>query len=86
MKTGKCVPQATENATNVDQDMLIASPWEWWRAQMPITQDWAYLDHASVAPISGPASAAISRFNDEASRLGVTNWPSWAERLERLRS
>ena len=61
------------------------SPWQWWRDQMPITEQWAYLDHAAVAPLSGPAAEAIERFADEAARQGDTVWPKWAARIEQLR-
>ena len=52
---------------------------------MPITADWAYFDHAAVAPLSGPAAAAIREFTDQAAALGDTVWPQWAARLEHLR-
>lgn len=36
------------------------------RAEMPITRQYAFMDHAAVAPISGPAASAMRRFIDEA--------------------
>lgn len=36
------------------------------RAEMPITRQYNYLDHAAVAPISGRAAAAMARFIEEA--------------------
>ncbi len=52
---------------------------------MPIAPDWAYFDHAAVAPLSGPAAQAICEFADQASRLGDTVWPQWAARVEHVR-
>lgn len=36
------------------------------RAQMPITRQYNFMDHAAVAPISGRAAAALARFTEEA--------------------
>jgi selenocysteine lyase/cysteine desulfurase len=64
---------------------IACSPWAWWRDQMPITSDWAYFDHAAVAPLSGPAARAMVEFADQAARRGDTVWPQWAAGIERLR-
>jgi cysteine desulfurase / selenocysteine lyase len=61
-------------------------PWLWWRSLMPITEQWAYFDHAAVAPLPQPTAAAICDFADQAARLGDTLWPQWAEENERLRA
>lgn len=53
---------------------------------MPVTEKWAYLDHAAVGPLSRPAGEAIHQFADQAVREGDTVWPQWARRLEELRS
>lgn len=81
MKTGRSGPaQAPQAAADV-----ATSPWTWWRQQMPVAADWAYFDHAAVAPLSGPAADAVCEFADQASRLGDTVWPQWAARVEELR-
>ncbi len=67
------------------QDSVRSDPWGWWRSQMPVVEQWAYLDHAAVAPLSAPAAEAIREFADEAAREGDTLWPIWAEENERLR-
>src|SRR5258708_2413168 len=36
------------------------------RAEMPVTRQYNFMDHAAVAPISGRAAAAMRRFLDEA--------------------
>ena len=69
----------------LDLDLLRSDPWQWWRNQMPITQKWAYFDHAAVSPLSQPAVDAIERFARQASRQGDTVWPQWAASLATLR-
>lgn len=64
----------------------IENPWGWWRAQMPITKEWTYLDHAAVAPLCQPAADAIGRFAHEAATAGDTVWPTWAKRVEETRT
>lgn len=69
-----------------DFDTQIRSdPWGWWRKKMPITEKWAYLDHAAVGPLSMPAAAALRNYADEAEHEGDTVWPTWAGRVESLR-
>jgi len=52
---------------------------------MPITQQWAYFDHAAVAPLSQPATLALSRWLEQASQAGDTAWPRWAAGLAATR-
>ena len=35
--------------------------WEELRAAMPVTEKWAYFDHAAVAPLSGAGGAGAAR-------------------------
>ena len=55
------------------------------RAQMPITDRWAYFDHAAVAPISAPAKRAITEWAEQAATQGDTVWLQWERRVERTR-
>lgn len=55
------------------------------RAEMPVAQRWAYLDHAAVAPLSRPALEAITRWSREASEAGDIEWLRWANEVERTR-
>jgi len=64
---------------------IARDPWDWWRRQMPVTKNWAYLDHAAVAPLSAPAASAIVDFANEASQQGDTVWPQWAAEIDVLR-
>lgn len=73
-----CLPEA-------DLQTLRKSPWQWWRSQMPVTEKWAYFDHAAVAPLSQPAAQAIAGFTQQATESGDTVWPEWAARCEHLR-
>lgn len=56
------------------------------RSHMPVADRWAYLDHAAVAPISGPARAAIEQWASVAMNDGAVHYPDWTARLERLRT
>jgi len=59
--------------------------WIDFRRQMPIAQDWAYFDHAAVAPIPEPTREAVCRWADEACQSGDVVWPSWNRGIERAR-
>lgn len=52
---------------------------------MPVSKQWAYFDHAAVAPLPGPSREALERWGREASEQGDTVWPSWAARVEEIR-
>jgi len=56
------------------------------RAQMPITQKWAYFDHAAVAPISGPAERALRDWIEQAACEGDTVWLDWAQQVSETRT
>jgi len=55
------------------------------REQMPVTQKWAYLDHAAVAPLSGPAQQALGSWLEQAAEEGDTVWLDWAKQLNETR-
>lgn len=55
------------------------------RSDMPVARKWAYLDHASVAPLPAPAAEAIAAWAREATEEGDTVWPRWAQRVEEVR-
>jgi cysteine desulfurase / selenocysteine lyase len=59
--------------------------WGKFRRQMPITGRWAYLDHAAVAPLSGPAADTIAEWGRQAAAEGDVLWPGWAQGVEDLR-
>src|SRR5688572_8011567 len=78
---------------NMTQEQILARPtrtkspadWGAFRAQMPVVRQWAYLDHAAVAPLSGPARDALSAWSRDVTENGDIHWPIWAGRLEQVR-
>ncbi len=56
------------------------------RDQMPVVSKLAYFDHAAVAPLTAPAADAIADYAREAATEGDLPWPTWATRVERLRT
>ncbi|MDO4557965.1 MAG: aminotransferase class V-fold PLP-dependent enzyme [Planctomycetia bacterium] len=55
------------------------------RAEMAVTERWAYLNHASVSPLPRPARDAIRTFAEDAAMDGTIRWPEWNESYELLR-
>ena len=70
------MPQTTASIADTRQQL---------RAAMPITEQWAYFDHAAVAPVSQPAVLAMRQWLEEASCAGDTAWPRWAQGLAAAR-
>ncbi len=64
----------------------LTADWAEFRRQMPISRDWAYLDHAAVAPLSGPAQAALIDWARDATENGSANYPEWTRHVEHLRT
>ena len=56
------------------------------REQMPITNKWAYFDHAAVAPLSAPAQQTMQAWLDQATHQGDTVWLDWAQQLKETRA
>jgi selenocysteine lyase/cysteine desulfurase len=52
---------------------------------MPVAANWAYLDHAAVAPISEPARIAVAAWADQSATEGDTIWPQWSARVTEIR-
>lgn len=59
--------------------------WDQMRTQMPVARQWAYMDHAAVAPLPGPTTEAVAQWCQQASDDGDLAWPHWAERVETVR-
>ncbi|MEM8671462.1 MAG: aminotransferase class V-fold PLP-dependent enzyme [Planctomycetota bacterium] len=83
---GNSTVSAPTTLPEIDSELIKSSPWRWWRQQMPVTEQWAYFDHAAVAPLPLPAVQAIQKYTSEASQSGDMLWPQWAARCEHLRS
>ncbi len=52
---------------------------------MPVTERWAYFDHAAVAPLPASARDALVRYAQQAADEGDTVWPIWNQRVEKVR-
>ncbi|NUQ62630.1 MAG: aminotransferase class V-fold PLP-dependent enzyme [Pirellulales bacterium] len=52
---------------------------------MPITEKWAYLDHAAVSPLPGPTRDAMIAWAQAAAAEGDTVWPEWSRQVAGLR-
>lgn len=70
-------PQASSLGSNQPLDLL--------RDQMPVAQQYAYFDHAAVAPLPVPCVQAMRLYSDEAMTHGDAQWLRWAQELESLR-
>lgn len=60
----------------------------WWRhlrERMPAAENWAYFDHAAVAPLSGPAQKAVEEWSADAAGHGEVRWNWWRQRIESAR-
>ena len=55
--------------------------WGVFRKEMPVTEQWAYLDHAAVAPLSGPAYWAVAHWNADAAANGDAFYQGWIRQL-----
>ncbi|MDR3621624.1 MAG: aminotransferase class V-fold PLP-dependent enzyme [Paludisphaera borealis] len=60
--------------------------WETLRdAEFPVARNWAYLDHAAVAPLPRRSAMAIRAWADDQAENGAVDWPSWERKVEALR-
>ncbi len=64
---------------------MSGKDWLTLRREMPCAAKWAYFDHAAVAPISGPAQAALVAWANDLAENGCADWPRWARQLEQVR-
>jgi selenocysteine lyase/cysteine desulfurase len=55
------------------------------RQQFPVTRHWAFFDHAAVAPLSGPAQAAILEWAADLAENGDAHASRWDSRVEDVR-
>ena len=59
--------------------------WQHLRTQMPVTDHWAYFDHAAVAPISAPARDVMAEWAADVAGNGDANWSRWRKEVEVVR-
>lgn len=55
------------------------------RNAMPVAREWAYFDHAAVAPLTQDASTAMGKWLTQATDEGDTTWLEWASQLSSCR-
>ncbi len=55
------------------------------RLEFPVAEEWAYFDHAAVAPLPRRSGAALRRWIDDQERHGVIHWPEWGAKVEQAR-
>lgn len=67
-------------------EMKSAIDWSQVRAEAPVTERWAYFDHAAVCPLIRPVQQAIAAWADAMSRDGVACWPEWRKEVEAVRT
>ena len=82
---GSAPPDRLVESMTIEPSGLEQVPWDNFRLQMPVTRNWAYLDHAAVAPISGPAQAAVIDWARDAAADGDIHCGAWAQSMEGLR-
>jgi selenocysteine lyase/cysteine desulfurase len=56
-----------------------------YRHLFPVTEEYAYLNHASIAPYSVPVARAMDDFVARRHRRGWLDAPKWKDRLEEVR-
>jgi cysteine desulfurase / selenocysteine lyase len=55
------------------------------RDEFPITQRWAYFDHAAVSPLPRRSRDRLVAWADDQAANGVTDWLAWERKLGTLR-
>lgn len=55
------------------------------RQLFPVTQNYTYLNHAAVAPISLPVYEAMQRYTRDLLECGLVHWREWGEEIEKVR-
>jgi selenocysteine lyase/cysteine desulfurase len=59
---------------------------EKYRREFPVMENYIYLDHAGVAPISLRVRSAVEIFLQESSEGGAFNYPAWTHKVNGVRT
>lgn len=59
--------------------------WADFRNHFPVCNHWAFLDHAAVAPISGPAVRALDEYARSLAENGIATVRDWLTRIGHVR-
>ena len=65
---------------------MLTSIAEKWRTEFPVTENYVYMNHAGVAPLSKRVRNAMIDFVHDATDNGAVNVESWVETAERCRN
>lgn len=60
--------------------------WSAFRSEFPVTERWAFLDHAAVAPLPAPAVRALDEYARSLAENGIAAFKLWFDRLAHTRS
>ncbi len=69
-----------------DQEAARSDDWDTFRRLMPVTERWAYFDHAAVSPLPATTRDAMVRWAEDVAANGDTTWPTWSRQVEKVRS
>ncbi len=53
--------------------------------EFPVTERWAYFDHAAVSPLPRRAGDVLRAWTLDQEQNGAVNWPAWERKLEGIR-
>ncbi|WP_240911140.1 aminotransferase class V-fold PLP-dependent enzyme [Paludisphaera soli] len=53
--------------------------------EFPVAREWAYFDHAAVAPVPRRAAEAVRLWAENQADHGAVNWKTWGDKIEALR-
>lgn len=56
------------------------------RQAMPVTDRYAYFDHAALAPLPAPARDAIVQWAGQSAESGDVHWPEWSRGAQQTRT
>jgi cysteine desulfurase / selenocysteine lyase len=59
--------------------------WTAFRSEFPVAKRWAFLDHAAVAPLSGPAVTALADYSHSLAENGIAAVKEWLDRVKSVR-
>lgn len=55
------------------------------RREMQVVENWAYFDHAAVAPLTNVAREALVQWADDIAANGDVHWGRWRQKIEQVR-
>src|SRR5437870_4689662 len=59
--------------------------WTAFRAEFPVTRQWAFMDHAAVAPLPAPAVRALHEYTESMATNGIAAVQQWTHRIRDVR-